>query len=494
MTCIHSITLNPRSIYCAKTAAAAGSVDRRKTLLCLHIALASMLAAAGMLYPALSIDAEKLLYPICVAVALVFLWILWTWFALRRTLFEPYPLFVVSAGLFNAGQAFLELFGMNPNGMLGGRVAPEILVRGLYLVILSMALLHTGALLALGARRPRESPENRPARCRAMRMVGWFLLAVATVPTFTLFQNSFSLVLDYGYLGLFRYQNTLSRALALSAFLVPGSIFLLAGAVQKRGLQLFCLLLTAAYGAMYLFLGARGSAAMVCIAAVWVFDRSIRPVPRLLIVALALVALVLFPLVRETRNTGGRYRLSLDEQLQTLGNLESPISSSVSEMGYSLVTVTHTVSLVPVARPFDYGLSYLYALTAILPNIGWEVHPSISHGLLSDWLVRTVDPVVAAAGGGLGFSFIAEAYMNFGWFGGPIWIGLIGYALCRLFLRADVTDPAKQAFTASFLAFFFVFARGESAIIARGLVWYSVIPYLLVSILTARVSRGKRRI
>jgi oligosaccharide repeat unit polymerase len=225
------------------------------------------------------------------------------------------------------------------------------------------------------------------------------------------------------------------------------------------------------------------SAAMICIAVAWVFERSIRRIPRALILVLALLALLVFPLVRETRLTGGQYR-SLGDQIDVLSNLDDPLSSSVSEMGHSLVTVTHTMTLVPETRPYDYGESYLYALTTIIPNLGWAVHPSVSHGLLSDWLINTVDRVTAAAGGGLGFSFIAEAYLNFGTFGGPIWLGLTGFALVWLFLKADGNDPAKHAFAASFLSFLFVFTRGESAIVARGLVWYALVPYALACLMT----------
>ena len=113
------------------------------------------------------------------------------------------------------------------------------------------------------------------------------------------------------------------------------------------------------------------------------------------------------------------------------------------------------MTLVPESRPYDYGISYLYALTAIMPNIGWQVHPSVAHGLLSDWLIKTVDPVVARGGGGLGFSFIAEAYLNFGWFGGPVWLGVVGFILCWLFLKADGADPARHAFAAAFLSVLF---------------------------------------
>jgi hypothetical protein len=98
--------------------------------------------------------------------------------------------------------------------------------------------------------------------------------------------------------------------------------------------------------------------------------------------------------------------------------------------------------------------------------------------------------MVAAAGGGLGYSFIAEAYLNFGWFGAPIWLAFIGYLLMRLFMQSDTSDPARHAMVASFLSFFFVFTRGESAIVVRGLVWYACLPYLLAAILTIR---GRRR-
>ncbi len=459
---------------------------RRGPVYVVHGLLLMLLISAGLVAPVMQLDHERMLYPACVAVSTMFVWMLASWYWLRRTLFEPYPLFILSAALFNAGQAFLEVFGMNPNGMLKGRVSPEVLTPALYQVAVSVAFLHAGALAATARRKADDDEVLGDRRQKASRIAGWCLLAAAIVPTIVLFRSSFSLVMDFGYMSLFRNLNTMSTTLAISSFFVPGVIFLLAGARNKRGIQMFCLTATACYAGAYLFMGARGSAAMCCVAVAWVFDRSIRRIPRPVILTMGLVAMLIFPLVRETRGTGGRYRMSLEDQLETLGNLENPISSSVSEMGHSLVTVTHTLTLVPESRPFDYGASYLYALTAVIPNVGWAVHPSVAHGLLSEWLVKTVDPFIAAAGGGLGFSFIAEAYLNFGWYGGPLWLGVVGFALSWLFLKADGGDPARQALAASFLSFFFVFARGEAAIVARGLVWYAVFPYLLAVAVTIR--------
>ncbi|MGO9262257.1 MAG: O-antigen polysaccharide polymerase Wzy [Bryobacteraceae bacterium] len=488
---MRSIALDPVLPGPVESFVMSGQISRSKAILILHIILTSIVAGAGVLFPVVQLDPERLVYPACLLVTGSFVWILWSWYALRKTLFEPYSLFVIAAGLFNAGQALLELFGMNSGGILQGEVQTDILTKALFLVAVSMLCLHTGALLAL-SRKSRGKPieDSSPTRDRAARLVGWLLLAIAFVPTLNLLRGSFDLVLDYGYMGLYTHRIAALVSFALSGFLMPGTIFLLAGSKRSRWTQLFCVAFTALYAGAYLFLGSRGAAAITCVAVVWVFESGIRRIPRSLIWIFTVAAVLVFPLVRETRNISGKYRLSWESQIESLSNLENPVSSSISEMGHSLVTVTHTLALVPDIRPFDLGASYFYAATAVIPNLGWEVHPSVAHGLLSDWLTSTVDPSIFSSGGGLGFSFIAESYLNFGWFGGPLWLGFVGFCVTSLFLTADATDPAKHALVGSFLSFFFLFARGESAGVTRGLVWYAVVPYLLV---TALAMRGRPR-
>jgi oligosaccharide repeat unit polymerase len=467
--------------------ASAGRISPRKFVLIVHAMFMVALVGVGLAYSSLPADIERLVYPSCVLLTLTFGWILGSWFSLRRTLFEPYTLFMIAAGLFNAGQALLEVFGMNPTGILEGRVSPEILVPALYLVTLSAAFLHCGALIALGRSRVRENRLNAPAldRERAARLAGWTLLAVSFVPTLMRLRDSVAVVMDSGYFGLYQGAQALPLNQVFSSFLIPGVIFLLAGSRRQRQTQAACLLVVGIYSAICLFLGARGAAAMSCVTVAWAWDQSVGRIPRKVIVGVALVAVVLFTLIGQTRGLNGRDR-SFGNMYGTLMNLGNPIATSISEMGDSLVTVTHTLTLVPAQRSFDAGASYLYALTTIVPNLGWSVHPSIAHGTLSDWLIKAVDLGSAAAGGALGFSFIAEAYLNFGWFGGPVWLGLLGYFIVRIFMQADSADPAKRALVASFLSFFLVFARAESANVVRGLVWFAVIPYLLVTVLTIR--------
>jgi len=121
-----SITLDPRiAFHCAQAGAIPRPAARGEAILPVHIAALAILAAVGLLANEFQFDAERMLYPACVTVSAMFVWILGSWYWLRRTLFEPYPLFIFSAGLFNAGQAFLEVFGMNDSGFYAAAYRPR---------------------------------------------------------------------------------------------------------------------------------------------------------------------------------------------------------------------------------------------------------------------------------------------------------------------------------------------------------------------------------
>src|SRR5439155_4400876 len=140
----------------------------------------------------------------------------------------------------------------------------------------------------------------------------------------------------------------------------PGLIFWLAGSRDQRGWRYICLAATFLFVALHLFLGERAAAVMSAVPIAWLVERQGRRIPRSLMAAVAVTALIVFAVVRQTRDTAGWSRLSWDQQIAALANLQSPLSDSIAEMGYTMVVVAHTISLVPAARDFDSGISYLY--------------------------------------------------------------------------------------------------------------------------------------
>jgi oligosaccharide repeat unit polymerase len=420
-------------------------------------------------------------------------WLFVSWRLVGRRIADPYGIFLITGVLFNGGQVCLEAFGLNRGGMLGGEFTPRTVLDVVLIVTVALSTLHLGALAAVsttaepqpGAATADSSGRRELWACRA---VGTFLLLVAIVPAARAYTSSIKTVLSDGYAAL--YQQDAGTGLGgidkiLASLVIPGALFLLVGSRTSKRQRWIPTSIVAAFALLELFSGSRGHAAMFLIAYVWLHDRYVRPLPKSLLLAGAGVTLfVLFPLIREVRNVSGVDRTSLDFLTHAYLSIDNPVLSILSEMGASMSTLAYTLELVPATRRFEHGFGYLYALTSLLPNFFWDIHPAAAH-MASDWLIWAVDPITARAGGGLGYSFVAEAYFNFGAAGVPFVMIAMGYCYCRFVLWADKPSrPARLAAIASFMAFALFYARGEFLFVIRPLVWYALMPYWTCLILT----------
>jgi oligosaccharide repeat unit polymerase len=225
------------------------------------------------------------------------------------------------------------------------------------------------------------------------------------------------------------------------------------------------------------------------VAGLWLWHYSVSRVRRLTVVLVGLGVALLIPLVATVRDYSMEARTSnlTADSLRAIGN---PLVFTAAEMGNSMSTVAYTIELVPAVRGFDYGQSYFFASLTALPNLFWDLHPTSAHGLLSNWLVWTVDPGRAALNGGLGFSFLAEAFLNFGWYGAPFALLAVGLLLGLLVRWAgNAQRSGSFAAVACMLLFVLFFARGESASMVRGVLWYSLLPYAAVRLLVRAQGR-----
>ena len=460
--------------------------------------LFAMLLLFAILFSLFEQHPEGFIYPVCVFLLILFAWTLWSWRALTGNLFDPYILFMLSAFMFNAGLAFLEIFHLNKGGLFEGVFSRQTILETLFLVTICLTAFHSGALIAIFIRyrkgRTSAATQKQEQDGRPLRLVGWGLICIAAIPTVLLLRNYISVVISSGYIGLYQQQFSTGFGAwprVFSAFLVPGTLFLLAGSKGKKsgifgslGIMLF-------YCAVMLFLGARAGVIMPLVAYFWLWHRVIHKIPKVALVSAAmLILLVLVPLLPYFRTASGHERYSITRTVDEYFSIENPALAGLTDMGGSMRTVSYTIDLVPETRGYDMGASYYYALLTVFPNAFWSIHPSMARGIASEWLVQTVDPEAARMGAGIGYSFIAEAYLNFGWWGAPIVLILMGFLFGSLVLWADRSgDIARLAMVASFLSFFLVFPRGESILVVRALVWYSALPYLAVRFIGRRSSR-----
>ncbi len=298
------------------------------------------------------------IYPACCALFALIIWSFWSWHIVTKKLFDPYILFLTSASLFNGGQAILEVFHLNKNGLLEDRVSAETLLRTLFLVMLGLAAMHLGVLLSIATAKTANSPFKPDQKLslsneRATYLVGIGLVSISFVPALITFSDSISVVLSSGYSGLYQREDATGLAATariLTIFMIPASLFLLAGSQKKLLGKIIAVGVISIYATTYFFLGLRNAAIIPLIAFAWLWHSKISRLPMLgLMGAGMFIMSVISPLISMTRNITGQGRLSLDLLTNMFSTMENPVVTSVSEMGFSMTTVAYTLDLVPIS-------------------------------------------------------------------------------------------------------------------------------------------------
>lgn len=203
-----------------------------------------------------------------------------------------------------------------------------------------------------------------------------------------------------------------------------GLCMAVAGASKQR---LRLTLFSAAFWALMLFyLGFRGPALIACLIVYAVALKKGTAFPRWfpwLASAFLLIAIPIMGVVRDKPLNDRSFESSLN------------ILDAPAEMGQSIRPLVETEAAI---GPSDYrhGKTYLSALKAIIPNLAlrWEAPATESLEDLapSHWITAIVEPWTYKNYGGIGFSAIAEPYMNFGVAGVLGYFFLLAYALVRL--------------------------------------------------------------
>lgn len=433
---------------------------------------------------------------ICWTALFLLLWCPISWVGSGRRMFGPYGLFLGAVMVFNAAQLWLECFGLNAFGLLGGRVSPQSAATAGVAVVVAISWMHLGALMTRSVTGPLHRHEWR-GNSRALELVAIGLLGVSIVPVVMTIIQGVGIVIANGYFALFQADkqtgvNAVGRV--LSGFFVPGvSFWMVANRHRRRGLAVGIMMLSA-YAAGLLFLGSRSSALLPIVAVAWLWHATIGGIPagvRVLgaVVLLAIVA----PMVKLARGTTGADRTEFGSWVEALASSDNPAVGTLSEFGGSMVTVAYTMEDVPRHDPFELGANYLYSALMIVPNVFGDLHPSIVRGTAASRLTGRVNPYIASIGGSLGFSFVAELFLEFGWVGVTIGALIFGVLICRaerwLYRGAHIAHAAAVAAALPSVMFF---ARAESIYLFRPIVWYVITPLLSLSLLV-RLGVGARQ-
>lgn len=273
-----------------------------------------------------------------------------------------------------------------------------------------------------------------------------------------------------------------TRFIAVFSMFAPAAATALVVAAQTRRQRRFAYLVAAVAFCFFIFLGQRSTAMFPTLvgAVVWVkIGRRINP---LLAAAGILSALLIIPVVGYLR-TLGTYGEITSAAALSRASQQAEIGAGFREMGGAIGPLIYTLKLIPAEEPYRFGNTYLQYLGFVIPNLG--LRPDTSHsraaaGLNSrptkealfdmfpgDWATFQINRSMFDAGGGAGFSGVAEPYFNFGLAGVLVFFLALGLFLAKIDCRALVLHRNWLLFATVIYSFLLPTVRNDFGIFVK---------------------------
>jgi hypothetical protein len=420
------------------------------------ISLLAGLACLGGLYlleeSAPAVIFAALLFLVCAGSCLA---------VLRLAPLSPALLYLFVLGVFHLGLALPWALGVSAMAVPAW-MTQYSLVPALRLLGVAVWCFHLGATLATASRGSDFAAAPVRYHNQILCHAGFAIVAFGLL-AFVWGVRSFGFddFLDAGYAETYRLAAWRDpRFFVTSLSLVPIGFYLAAAAVpwSRRAWVVAPLF---AWTAAVFFLGFRGHALAPLAAVAVIFaKRGWRPSPWLGATALALL-LAAIPAARAMRD-----QPLAERSLAEVAAAVHPLAA-LEEMGGSLEPLVHTLRFLEYDN-YRLGTTYWHAVRRVLPNLSldWQGRTYIPMDELppTHWVTRLAAPWKHEHFGGLGFSGIAEPYMNFGLAGVAAYFLLLGAGLVwadsfatslptRLALLASVLGPLLWTTRGSFDSF-----------------------------------------
>lgn len=383
------------------------------------------------------------------------------------------------------GRQIVDGFGleMDRTMLSNNWMSTDILWHASITVLLAVLILHIGYSLFAQKREtvPKEEVRGRWEKSFsyvALRKAGLFVLVLIAIPTLVYLLQNIQLTSEVGYGtrisdSQFR-RSGLSNAFGIvAAFAAP---VLLANFITRKEGERWQLVVTGVYMILYMMQGSRISVFVLLVTFIYVWYlcfSKCTPSKALAQVMLILISVaVIFSAISFVRasieSTGGDIFSALAER--------NVLAEALAEAGQTFSVTAKVIDSVPESIPQANGVTFFSGFVYILPN-----------GLTGNYYasVPSVDEVFAqqlVQYGGVGSSFIAEGWYNFGCWSMILFFGY-GVLLAKMQNAAErfYRKGSCAAFFACCSCFMFIafYIRSDTRTFLRNFFW-TVLPLIVV--------------
>lgn len=251
-------------------------------------------------------------------------------------------------------------------------------------------------------------------------------------------------ILKYTRFELF-YLVADTRSIGVFTMFAPSAALAMVLTAQTKTQRRFGYLFAIAMLGILLLSGYRSVALFPLLAGIVVWVKLGRRIPVGIAVAVLFSVLFIIPIAGYLRSLGPYDRLTLQDFIESTN--KASVGDAFASMGSALGILATTIESIPKDEQYRYGRSYVSHLQSALPNLGFTMDLSNSRAEIyqamqlnrearlrlapSDWASLVIIPTAFLQGHGVGFSAIAEPYLNFGYAGVVVFFVLLGIFLAR---------------------------------------------------------------
>ena len=327
-----------------------------------------------------------------------------------------------------------------------------------WFVVLALCSFGIGIALAIMAKKPEKVPvkfvnlqRNRTLSFLRSQAMG---LGLACICFLIMTIISYGNIFAYSRAELFNLQ-TDTRGFGVLMMVLPSAVTLFVLAAQTATQKLIAYSLGVFVFLLIMLSGYRSAALFPALVGTVLWIKSGRKIPAVVAVGGVLFVLMAISVVGVFRQMGSYDSLNA-EKLQTSFDNAS-LDSSITEMGQTVGVLANVIKLVPAVDSHTYGNSYWLAFKEMFPNVGGNINSEKSRSARknkatfdqaelvkmapADWITYRLNRWKFDNGQGVGFSAIAEPYLNFGTAGVVLFFIFLGFLFGRLDMLNLVAHP-----------------------------------------------------
>ena len=301
-----------------------------------------------------------------------------------------------------------------------------------------------------------------------------------------------------------------SRGWGLFTMVFPGAAALLFFGASNRVQFLVGVTVSTIAVLFFMITGYRSAALFAILAAVITWIKIGRKIPLPIALGILFVAGLSVSISGYLRNTGAYNEIDAQD---FKNSYDQASVADVASLGQTVGIVAHSMDRVPEEFPYRWGGSYWRYVKATIPNIGFTIDADtgryaaknrLSEDKLaiyklspSDWMTYEILPNHYDLGQGVGYSGIAEPYINFGVPGVVFFFAVVGWALGRFDLQRISFNIYHILFAACFFRLllptvrndFSNFTKPTSFCLIILVIWWLCSKYFLNRRLPKRLKR-----